>query len=84
MSHSPRQVLSRFESYGLWGGLGLGLLVGVLASGPNFHDRTIGTSLLVIAVGAIVGAVIGFRHGLRGWRPGAWRRWRRRRGWSWR
>jgi hypothetical protein len=49
-----------FESYGFWLGLGLGSLAGVAVSGPNFHEWSAGTSLLVTAGCAVGGGIIGF------------------------
>jgi hypothetical protein len=41
-------------------GLTIGLVVGVIISGPNFHDWSPVTSFLVIAACTIGGAVIGY------------------------
>ena len=56
---SKQPVLRRYEGYGLLGGLGLGLLVGVLISGPHFHEWPAMMSLAVIFGGAAIGAAIG-------------------------
>lgn len=53
------RVLRRFESYGFWTGLGLGLLAGVLVSGPSFQEWAVSTSLLVTAACTIGGGIIG-------------------------
>jgi hypothetical protein len=58
-----QSVLRRFESYGFWLGLGLGLLVGILICGPNFHDWEPRTSFWVIFSCAVGGAIIGFISG---------------------
>ncbi len=55
-----RAILDRFQSYGFWGGLILGLVVGVLISGPKFRDWPLSTLLMVIAACGIAGAAIGF------------------------
>jgi hypothetical protein len=43
-------TLKWYESNGLLIGLALGLVVGVIISGPNFHDWSSVTSLIAIAV----------------------------------
>ena len=53
-------VLRRYEIYGLFVGLGAGLLVGVMYSGPNFHTWSLSTSLWVILGCAVGGAGIGW------------------------
>ena len=53
-------VLRRYETYGLFSGLWIGLLAGVLYSGPNFYQWQPIKSLLVVLGFAIVGAILGF------------------------
>ena len=55
-----QRILNRFGSYGFIGGLALGLIVGVLISGPHFHIWPTETSVLVIFGSAVVGGLIGF------------------------
>jgi len=43
-----QHVVRKYENYGSIGGLALGLVIGVIASAPHFHDWRITTSLLVI------------------------------------
>lgn len=47
------------RKYGLFGGLGTGLLVGVFISGPNFYVWPASTSLAVIGASIAVGGFIG-------------------------
>ena len=55
-----QSVLRRFESHGLWIGLGLGLLTGVLVSGPNFREWAAQTSFWVTFACTLGGGVIGY------------------------
>ena len=55
-----KNILNRFGSYGFIGGLALGLIAGVLISGPNFYTWPAKTSILVILGSAIIGGLIGF------------------------
>ena len=55
-----QSVLRRFESHGFWIGLGLGLVVGVLVSGPNFHKWAAQTISWVMLTCTIGGGVIGY------------------------
>jgi hypothetical protein len=55
-----QDILNRFGSYGFIGGLALGLIAGVLISGPNFYTWPAKTSILVIFGSAAIGGLIGF------------------------
>ena len=55
-----KPVVNRYEGYGLIAGLGLGSLIGVMVSGPHFHDWPAIVSLVVILGGGAVGAAIGY------------------------
>ena len=57
---TDKTVVKKYEGYGLIAGLGIGSLVAVMYSGPHFHDWPAAASLLVIAGGGVVGAVIGY------------------------
>jgi hypothetical protein len=56
---SKKPVLRRYEGYGLLGGLGLGVFVGVLISGPHFYEWSAALSLAVIFGAGVAGAAIG-------------------------
>lgn len=53
-------MLQRYKGYGLLVGLALGLLVGVLVSGPHFYEWSVAASLAVICGCAAGGAFIGW------------------------
>jgi len=57
---SRQPVVKKYEGYGLIAGLGLGSLIGVMFSGPHFHDWPAILSLVVILGGGAVGAAIGY------------------------
>lgn len=52
-------VVQRYATYGLFGGLLTGLLIGVLAAGPYFYVWPVGRSLLVVVALALLGSVVG-------------------------
>ena len=56
------KTLRRYRSYGLWGGLILGIVAGIIVGGPQFREwenplRVWGT---LLASCAAVGAIVGF------------------------
>ena len=55
-----RQVLRKYKTRGLYGGLGLGLFVGILLSGPHFDEWSAGLSLAVICGSSLSCAVMGW------------------------
>jgi hypothetical protein len=59
-TQAPRDIVRRYRSYGLFGGAAVGAVVGVLVSGPNFHDWAAAQSLAVIAGFAVGSALIGY------------------------
>lgn len=52
----------RFSSYGLWGGLSLGIFMGVVVGGTQFREweNPLGEWGTLIATCAAVGAIVGF------------------------
>ncbi len=61
-AQNNQQTVRRFRSYGLWSGLFLGILFGVIAGGPRFREweHPISTWLMIITSSAAVGAVVGY------------------------
>lgn len=59
-SQAPSNTISRFRTYGLFGGAALGGVVGVLVSGPNFFVWSPAQSIGIIAGLAIGAATIGY------------------------
>ena len=59
-THTPRDTGRRYRSYGLFGGAALGVVVGVLVSGPNLHEWAAAQSLAVIAGFTVGIAFIGY------------------------
>lgn len=57
---STRSVVKKYEGYGLFGGVGIGLLLGVMYSGPHFYDWPASKSLFVTLGAGAAGAVIGY------------------------
>jgi hypothetical protein len=57
---NERTVVKKYEGYGLIAGVGVGLLLGVMYSGPHFHDWPAGASLLAIFGSGVAGAVVGY------------------------
>jgi hypothetical protein len=47
-SQESKETIHRFRRYGLFGGAALGVLVGVLVSGPHFAEWAAAQSLAVI------------------------------------
>ncbi len=61
MSEQPnRAVVNKYEGYGLLAGAGIGLLLGVMYSGPHFRDWPASMSFLVVLCTGAVGAAIGY------------------------
>jgi len=54
-----RSILHRFATYGVFAGLVIGLLCGVLVSGPHFQDWTLTKCLWMIFGWGVGGAVGG-------------------------
>ncbi|MES2943378.1 MAG: hypothetical protein V4772_10960 [Pseudomonadota bacterium] len=52
-------VLRKYREYGLFGGFVLGTLVGILSSGPHFHEWSVGQSLAVVCASAVGIALLG-------------------------
>jgi hypothetical protein len=52
-------ALKQYASYGLVGGAAFGLLVGVLAAGPHFHDWPVSQSLTTIVGLVLLGSIVG-------------------------
>jgi hypothetical protein len=48
-TNTGQVTLRRYKQYGLVGGIALGLLLGVLLSGPHFFEWSFGLSLAVIS-----------------------------------
>lgn len=59
-------VLRRYAAYGLLGGLAIGLLMGVVLSGPHFFEWPVGQSLAVVFGSAAICAGIGWAFALGG------------------
>lgn len=59
-THAAKDIIRRYRSYGLFGGAAVGALVGVLVSGPNFHEWATAQSLAVIAGCAAGSAFMGY------------------------
>jgi len=56
------KALRRYRSYGLWGGLFFGTMVGIVIGGPQFREweNPVSTWATMIASCAAVGAIVGF------------------------
>jgi hypothetical protein len=54
------QVMTHFKRYGLIGGLAVGLLGGVMVSGPHLREWSLLQSLVVMLGGGATGAVVGY------------------------
>lgn len=61
-SHPPALLL-RYRTSGAWLGGGLGLLAGVVASGPHFIDWTGGEILQVVGACCAGGTLVGYLAG---------------------
>jgi hypothetical protein len=53
-------ALSKYQGYGLFGGVVLGFFVGVLLNGPHFYEWPAIASLAVVVGSAAAGALIGW------------------------
>ena len=54
-----RYIFRRYARNGLFAGSLVGLLVGVLVSGPNFYVWAVSRSLMVVFASVLLGAVVG-------------------------
>ena len=54
-SSEAQKISSKYQSYGMFGGLGVGLIAGVLISGPNFKVWPL-TSIILVILGCTLGA----------------------------
>ena len=54
------RILRKYAELGALGGLGLGAVAGILASGPYFHEWELSQSLSVIVSAAAVGSGVGW------------------------
>jgi hypothetical protein len=57
---APKDIVRRYRSRGLFGGAAVGAVVGLLVSGPNFHEWAAAQSLAVIVAFAVGSAAIGY------------------------
>src|SRR5258706_1893801 len=60
---SPRDVnaiVNRYKSIGLFGGLFLGAVVGIMVAGPHFHEWSAARSMLTIFGSLALGGLIGY------------------------
>ena len=60
---SPRDVnaiIERYKSIGLFGGLFLGGVIGVIVAGPRFHEWSAARSTLTILGSLLLGAFLGY------------------------
>ena len=60
IKHYPRLVARQYRTYGLMGGFALGLLSGVLVSGPHLLEWPVSRSLVLILCFVAGGALIGW------------------------
>jgi hypothetical protein len=61
MKRTPSgQVVRRYQTYGLLGGIALGLLTGILVSGPHFSEWPVSRSLSLILCCVAGGALAGW------------------------
>ena len=61
MKRTPSgQVARRYQTYGLLGGVAMGLLTGVLVGGPHFLEWPVSRSLILIFCFVAGGALIGW------------------------
>ena len=60
MGNPSQKAVNKYDSYGFIGGIALGLIAGILISGPNFNAWPPLTSILVTLGGVVGGGVIGF------------------------
>ncbi|TWO69818.1 hypothetical protein FN976_18550 [Caenimonas sedimenti] len=57
---TPKATIRRFKGYGLFGGATLGVLVGILVSGPHSPEWSVVLSLAVVGGFGCGGALIGY------------------------
>ena len=55
-----QKALNKYATYGLIAGLFIGLVTGILISGPNFSVWPVSSSFLAIAGSGVGGALLGF------------------------
>lgn len=57
---SAQLVVRKYQGYGLFAGASLGIVIGILLSGPHFFEWSAGESLEVILGCAAIGAWVGW------------------------
>ena len=57
---ASKDIVRRYRGYGLFGGVTVGAVVGVLVSGPNFTEWGAAQSLAVIGGFTVTSALIGY------------------------
>ncbi|HEV7870120.1 MAG TPA: cytosine permease, partial [Modestobacter sp.] len=58
LEEAPARTLGLRDALGLWGNLGISLLLPVAATFVVLPDRPLGITLLAIVVGAVIGSVL--------------------------
>lgn len=60
ITQASRDIVRRYRSCGFFGGAAVGAVIGVLVSGPNFHEWAAAQSLAVIAGFTVTLSLIGY------------------------
>lgn len=59
-SRDANAIVNRYKLIGLFGGLFLGGIVGIMVAGPHFHDWPAAQSILTIVGALALGGLIGY------------------------